>query len=232
MFESKLINHKAFLSIFGIIAGIIVVAALVASPRSILKSFNAELNATLSPSQVVKITGRVQPWANEPIAGRNLVLCELLDETSPIYPCRVTSYTAITDGEGRFEITEVMPGRYLILYDSGLGDFAQRLRLWESKDIQVGDLEWLMDNLFRDEPDRTFIVCRGMYDFYYYHFELTLGAGGSPFMVAHDVEMAIAYKESKRTTLPPAAFRPVVVQTEQGHSSNIEFPIFSCKPHS
>jgi hypothetical protein len=89
-----------------------------------------------------------------------------------------------------------------------------------------------MNNLFRDEPDRTFIICRGMYDFNYDHIELTLGASGSPFIVAHDVQMAMDYKGSEKTTLPPAAFRPVVVQTEQGYSSNIEFPIFSCKPRS
>jgi hypothetical protein len=192
----------------------------------------AEFNliATLTPSDSTQVVGTVLPWKSVPTIGRHIVLCELIDKTPIPYDCRVTAYHAVTNSGSRFKIENVQPGKYLILYDSGLADFEQSYQKWQDKVLRIGDWEWAFDNLFSDEPDGSFGICTGSPNaFYHSHPALTLAATGSPFGLAHDVETAAAYRGNSHD-LALGVFLPVTVDVVVGQTSNIQFRILYCTP--
>jgi hypothetical protein len=186
--------------------------------------------ATLSPSGSTQVTGVVQPWRDRPTTGRHIVLCQLIDDTPMPYDCRVTSYHAITNSESRFQLDNVQPGKYLILHDSGLTDFERGYAQWHGKILRVGDFDWTMNNLFTGEPDDSFFICNGSVNgFYFSHVDLTLTASGSPFGLAHDIELASAY-QGEKFTLPPGVFKPFLVEVVKDQTSDVLFKALYCTP--
>lgn len=184
--------------------------------------------ATLIPSDSTSVVGTVLPWERVPTTGRHIVLCELIDDTPIPYDCRVTAYHAMTNSGSRFKIDKVQPGKYLILYDSGLVNFEEGYQKWQDQVLRIGDREWAFDNLFGDEPDLSFAICTGSGNAFYRRYTaLTLAATGSPFGLVHDIETAAAYRGTSRD-LAPGVFLPLKVDVVQGHTSNIQFRTLYC----
>jgi hypothetical protein len=91
-------------------------------------SENLVISATLVPSEVIRVTGVVRPVHDAQVVDRHIVLCQWVGKSHHTYECKLTDYTTTTDEQGRFELTQVEPGEYLIIYDSGLADFNEGLR--------------------------------------------------------------------------------------------------------
>jgi hypothetical protein len=56
------------------------------------------------------------------------------------------------DSAGHFEFDTVPDGSYLVFYNSGWDDFNAGVTKWTGKTIQVGDVQWLIDNYFTTNP--------------------------------------------------------------------------------
>jgi hypothetical protein len=235
MMSNQRINslHIKWVLALGVAALVIILLIFYAVGSS--TSTDLEVAATLVPSDTIRVTGVLRPFHEHQVVDRHIVLCQLEGKAQDAYDCRLTSYLATTDKQGQFELTQVKPGDYLIIYDSGLADFDQGVRRWKDTVIHLGDLKWLSSNgFFGGEPDGDFLVCgggiNGWADFYILNVDLTLCGSGSPFVVAHDIEAALEY-DAKRDglTLPPGVFKPVMVKVEQGYASHVEFSALTDK---
>jgi hypothetical protein len=191
------------------------------------------LTSTLSVGGLPAVRGRIHPWSDEPIANRKIVLCELYEETiwKP-YDCKLTTHSTTSDGSGAFSLEKVPPGRYLVLYDSGMTDFDAAVQRWAGRVIILGDYLWLDDNGFFSEDSKGnfyLIMPEGApYEsFYYYRSELTLTVGGSPFFVAHDITKAISleFDEGIFERVPNDLYVPVLVEVVEGYTSQVEFDV-------
>jgi hypothetical protein len=186
--------------------------------------------ATLIPGTSTRVTGTLQPWDDLPTTGRHIVLCQPIDDTPLPYDCRVTAYQAVTDSESHFQINDVQPGKYLILHDSGLVNFEEGYTKWQGQILRIGDHDWVFNNLFGGEPDGSFLICLGAVNgFYRFHPALTLAASGSPFSLAHDIDLASAYQGAE-DTLPRGVFEPLLVEVKQGQASEVQFKASYCRP--
>ncbi len=179
------------------------------------------------------IIGSIRAWSKEPIANRQLALCQLTEHNplSP-YDCLVTKYTATTDSSGKFQIKEVPAGKYLILYNAGLADFQKGLAIWQGKEIKPGNLQWEVENydqLFSDcGKDFYLVIPDGSpsRDFYFYRVQYVFTQCGSYFFLAHDINTAITYKEKEvLARLPNDVFNPIVVEVAPHQDSIVEFDV-------
>lgn len=188
------------------------------------------LTAGCDDSSKTSIVGQITAYGDHPIADRRIALCQFsqgseVEETPITTPmeCTLLETVAVSSSEGRFAFEDVPPGLYLLLYDSGLGDFGAALQEWAGKNLRVGDTEWLLSTfLGNDQGDNqaevhifselaNFMVIRGMEATGQYmalHFML----GDSPFVLAHDVEkmmtegqMSIAVAKAQKEP-PPLSF--------------------------
>jgi hypothetical protein len=97
------------------------------------------------------ISGTLTPGnGTAPISGRHIVLCQLQDTSA--LPCTLTTLAATSDSAGHFEFDTVPDGSYLVFYNSGWDDFNAGVTKWTGKTIQVGDVQWLIDNYFTTNP--------------------------------------------------------------------------------
>ena len=204
---------------------------------AILRTPKVRSTATLVPGGDPAVTGTIHPWTegDGPIEGRGIVLCELITATRfDPYDCTLTALTATTDAEGRFEIERVPEGQYLLFYESGLADFDAAVARWAGKAFRLGDYWWLRrQGFFQGNPDGSFTICwpsgEGANDFYRDYFELTLMAGGSPFYVAHDIEVAVSakYERELLSELPSGVFVPTSVEIVEGFTSQVAFDVLN-----
>jgi hypothetical protein len=159
------------------------------------------------------------------------VLCRLIAETPAPYDCELTRFTAVSDAQAQFEMDGVSPGRYLVLYDSGLEGFEAGLNRWANKTLHLGDGLWVVTHIFHEEEDGSYryYLPKGAtsHEFYLAFDSLTLMFSGSPFIVAHDMRAASAYtgKLEPWDELPAGLFVPVVVQVVNGYTSQVEFDV-------
>ena len=93
---------------------------LVFTAASSSPSANLVISATLVPSEAIRVTGVVRPFHDAQVVDRHIVLCQWVGKSHHTYECKLTDYTTTTDEQGRFELTQIEPGEYLIIYDSGL----------------------------------------------------------------------------------------------------------------
>lgn len=201
---------------------------------AILQTPKVESTATLVPGGDPAIVGTIHPWAegDGPIEGRRIVLCKPIDGTRlDPYDCTLTNFTATTDEEGRFEFDQLPVGTYLIFYDSGFAGFDAAVARLSGKAIALGDRLAVSDlDLFRDEADGSFLTFfpqGGTAEGLYWHIELTLQGGGSPFFVAHDIETGVSSdcEAPSFWEVPPGVFIPVAVKVVKGYTSQVEFDV-------
>ncbi|HTP11517.1 MAG TPA: hypothetical protein VMP08_24860, partial [Anaerolineae bacterium] len=126
-------------------------------------------------------------------------------------------------------IDNVPPRRYLVFYDSGLADFQSGVDKWANHQMPLGpDVGWML--VFK-----SYEYAPAMYpppgtkpnDFYYLYSEATLMLGGSPFVLAHDIQAASSYKEEidPWRSLPSGVFIPTVIEVRDGQTSEVEFDV-------
>ncbi|MCP4610083.1 MAG: hypothetical protein GY845_15350 [Planctomycetes bacterium] len=191
-----------------------------------------ESSATLITGGVPAIRGELFPWTDEAVSGRKLVLCAVITETKwKPYDCRLTRQVALSDDRGEFRFDSVPPGEYFIFYDSGMVNFESGVEQWEGTVFELGNFRWLYaQDLWRytivspedfENFDRTL---------YRYHVEYTLAGQNSPFVVAHNIERALAFQFKYDPMgigerVPPGVFEPTMVEVVEGYTSVVEFDV-------
>jgi hypothetical protein len=124
-----------------------------------------------------------------------------------------------SDDQGRFQFFEVPAGVYLIIYDSGVGDFDSGLQEWGGQTLNLSSIEWLSDTYYADAGEEcTLRLPAGMplfgFNFAAYVMQ-ALYFCDYPFILAHDFE----------TTFSESEFEPIAVEVTEGKTSQIEFPV-------
>lgn len=197
--------------------------------------------STFIPESNYKIVGQIYPWTDEPIQERRLVLCELYEETPLVpYDCKLTNLTTITNKNGEFHFEKVPNGTYLVFYNSGVDDFNREaaetdfyteVERWNGQVIKLGNTSWLLDRKFFNYQGEDFIIFspagEKRHRFYYDHVGLTLMAGRSQFIVAHDIEKVISsnYVSEFPPRVPDRVYVPTMIEVVDGHTSQIGFDV-------
>lgn len=154
---------------------------------------------TPTPIPPAVIEGQLTPPISETdtteatVSQRRVALCALDEDTPDSTSCTLQPPVTTTDPEGSFRFDDVEPGSYLLLYDSGLGEFDAAVGQWTDETLYPGDWPWLRDEFLELEPDASTIVhvpgglpegatlSRGEYG------TQTLMLDDSPFIIAHSV---------------------------------------------
>jgi hypothetical protein len=176
-------------------------------------------------ASVPSVSGMLTPWREDiPIEGRQVVLCQIVGERQELPADCVLLESAVVSGEdGGFEVYDVPPGAYYVLYDSGRGDFNGGLERWGGQTFSWDDSEWQKELYWVEEPDdgmAQLLIPRGYeiddnFDFLLSYFPATLMLGDSPFIVAHDIGQAVE----------DYVLELVVVDVTEELPSIVEFPV-------
>lgn len=143
------------------------------------------------------VSGKLHPWTpNIPIANRRITLCRTIGDPTD-GNCELLATAVVSDENGRFRFDNVPEGIYYVLYDSGMSDFDAALQKWGGRSLHFGNREWLIEFLGAD-PDDGWVSYRlpeGIFptphDGWLSHYcGLTLLIGQSPFIIAHDMDLA------------------------------------------
>lgn len=174
-----------------------------------------------TPTPPPSIIGTLESWEGSAIAGRKIVLCQITDNQAH-YPadCTLMPSVAISDDQGRFQFSDVPPGTYFLLYDSGYADFSTGLDRWAGQILKLGDPAWLVDNYFEFESDAVSIditLFKGMplnmnVVAYLTH---SLALGRSPFILAHEMDETFSRK----------VFTPVFATVISDQPAQVEFEV-------
>lgn len=172
---------------------------------------------TPTPEPAAAVDGRLVPPApGAVVEGIPVALCRVSASGGS---CELRGPASYTGAAGEFRFEDVQPGAYLLVYGSGAGDFEAALARWAGALLRPGDWPWLRDELLSLEdgaqPEvhvpaqvaRDLLLDRGAYG------TLTLQAGESPFVVAHDIRTAdgSAQAELHVVQVPPGETAAVTV---------------------
>ena len=168
------------------------------------------------------VSGMLTPWGEDiPIAGRQVVLCQIVGELQELPVDCVLQEAAVVSGEdGGFEFYDVPAGAYYVLYDSGRGDFDAGLERWGGQTLSWDDSEWQKELFWEEAPDdgmAQLLVPRGYeleddFDFLLSYFPATLMLGDSPFIVAHDIEQVVEDHVLEFVVVDLAEELPIIVE--------------------
>ena len=150
------------------------------------------------------IAGTIEAFGKHPVAGRKIVLCQLVEEsdsyTTPLR-CLLQEQVAVSDEAGKFGFFGVGEGLYLFLYDSGLSDFDVGMAEWAGKELRIGDSDWFVSEFLGQESSEVsvkmfseagnLLVTYGS-EAWVNYMSLFMMVGDSPFIVAHDVQKALS----------------------------------------
>ena len=186
-----------------------------------------------TPTPTPAIMGNLLPWRDSLVADRQLALCEIIgdQETMPIN-CLLLEDIAVSDSFGQFQFQDIAPGKYLIIYDSGLSEFDTGIQYFGGEILEIGDIDWILDNyttdfllhydiLAQDDLAKVSLnIPEGApfdLDVGTYSFSLLL-FDNSPFVVAHNVEKTFADNE----------INLVIIEVTEGMTSQVKFeaPVF------
>lgn len=169
-----------------------------------------------------RVIGRLKPWKNEfSVDGRRIVLAKLVgDQRGILADCVLTNLTTTSDTEGNFQFEEVPPGKYFVLYDSGLSDFNVGLNHWTGKTLRLEDPDWLYHYFVDQVDDEILIVIpegtlRSAEEYVTVQMLRVLVGGRSPFVLAHDIGKLLSGK----------ALDPVTISVSGEQVTHIEFQV-------
>ncbi len=150
---------------------------------------------TPTPAPPASISGSFEPAGEGgEVAGRRVALCRAIGPARQLpFGCELLPEVETSDNGGRFRFDDLTPGTYLVLFDSGSGDFAAAVGRWAGRTIRPGDWPWLRDNLIQPEADGYVPVHRptgldpeARLNLAAYGLQ-TLMIGDSPFIMAHQI---------------------------------------------
>lgn len=153
---------------------------------------------TITPTLVGTLEGQLLPWIPDtPIVGRKIVLCQSIGDSRE-GNCRLLKTATISASDGTFTFTEVPAGTYFVMYDSGLGDFDAALDRWGGEILHFNDQAWMSAFLGVDLENTVpvFRIPEGLNlspndEWLRCYCALTLLVGNSPFIIAHNLELAM-----------------------------------------
>lgn len=129
-----------------------------------------------------------------------------------------------TDDEGHFTISGLPTGTYFILYDSGLSEFDEAMDRWGGEVLRFGDMDWLSEFLdvdLKTEPVEFRVpegISRSPHEGWLTHYcTLTLSIGDSPFIVAHDIELAQTERELRCLKVDVTPGKPVFIEVQAAY---------------
>lgn len=172
------------------------------------------------PPPVPAVSGTLGPWRDStPIAGRRIVLCQVIEEGGG--GCVLMESAVTSDDQGRFEVYDVPPGEYFILYDSGLSDFDEAMERWGGQTFRWFDDEWLDEyfGLYVEGQWAELHIPEGVSpgsDRIFAYCQFALLIGDSPFVLAH--VLGQAFQDER-------ILEPVMVEVTEGQTSQVEFQV-------
>ena len=185
----------------------------------------SEPTVTPTPTPEPSITGTLLSWEDAPIAARKIVLCQKI-ENGRLFPadCILTGVTAISDDQGKFQYSEVPPGTYFIIYDSGYADFEAGVEQWSGQTLKLGDPEWLLYEFATRDADGNVgllfpqVTSKPQAIFDVAYLASVLLIADSPFILAHDLE---------KQSVPVV---PTVLEVSEDHVTHVEFGVYFVRP--
>lgn len=150
------------------------------------------------------------------IANRYFVLCKIAGSS-----CVFTSLMAVSNADGHFEFQDVPSGEYYIFYNSGHENFLDAVKKWDGQTLQIGDVQWLVDNYVTKNADggisftlvEDTVLDQNTGYMMVYRFFAT-----SPFLWAHSCA-------SGSCSLPENVL-PVIATGSSGKPVQVEFEVY------
>jgi hypothetical protein len=167
------------------------------------------------------IIGTLEPWSeNTIIANRRLALCKTSSYGSNC-ACTLINLTITSDEQGGFVVEDILPGEYMIIYESYKSDFNAGLEKWGGTDLNTCDPVWA-ENYFENYADgwTPIHMPEGFkidQEKIWLYVQFSLAYGLSPFIVAH--VLGEAYPDER-------VLEPIIVKVVEGETSQVIVPVF------
>lgn len=159
---------------------------------------------TLTPRPPTTLTGQLTPLTGtEEVGGRGIALCAAqTGQVSFPLTCTVSGVVGRTAPDGGFSFSNVTPARYILLIETGLGDFDAAIGALRGQTFVAGDWGWAQERLFdgaQTVPLNLPALPPGVTLTPADYALNTLQLGSSPVMVGHYIGAA-----GEASTLRPA----------------------------
>lgn len=202
---------------------VVILITLAALALAACRPAPPEVTPTPTPEPLASIRGLLADADGVGVGGRQIALCRVVGETDPPAECVLAPAVATTGEGGRFALEGVEPGTYLLLIETGLGDFDAAVERWVGETLRPGDWPWLRDELLAldagesvpvrlpDALPHDALIDRGAYGV------ATFAVGNAPFVVAHEL-----IDENGWVTADP-----ILVEAGPGDVAGVTLPAFA-----